>query len=371
MPRKRLLATLLSLAILILLTALLLHALQRQPSYPLARGISLKSISMDSSNDGWAVGVISGAPNNVFFHYHVGQWTIIKPLPENTSAMPGIHTELQGVSMINAQDGWAIGNTDIPESKPIQYGQETEIGTQPAGFLLHYVNGKWETVKTYAWAKFSQISMQSATAGWVLGEDYTRTNGTILLHYNGNQWIGVKLPGTLLRTGPLVTFSALAGNNLWVTDMAGSFYYYDGKTWTQLASGCNNCVLQSLDMTSPHEGWAVGGIYNSDQGVILHYLDGHWITQSDATTPGMNSISMLSNTEGWAAGDNGRLFHYSNGNWTEVSSPTNQLLSQFAMLSSNNVWAVGNLGTILHYQDGSWGVVENITYQQGALESYQ
>ena len=371
MHRKRLLATILSLALLISLTALLLHALQHQPSYPLASGISLKSISMDSSNDGWAVGVISGAPNNVLFHYHAGQWMIIKPLPENTPAMPGIHAELQSVSMLTPNDGWAVGNTDMPEGKPVQSGQTTEIRTQPAGLLFHYVNGKWEMVKTYIWAKFSQISMQSETSGWLLGEDYTRTNGTILLHYNGSQWTNVNVPDKLLRTGPLVTFSALAGNHLWVTDMAGSLYSYDGKTWTQLERACENCVLRGLDMVSPDEGWAVGGIYNSDQGVILHYLDGHWTAQSDATTPGMNSISMLSNAEGWAAGGNGQLFHYSNGNWTEANSPTNQLLSQLATLSSNNVWAVGELGTILHYQSGSWTVLNNITYQQGALESYK
>ncbi len=371
MPRKRLLTTLLSLAILILAPLLLFHFLQRQPSYPLASSISLKGISMDSPTDGWAVGEISGVPNNVLFHYHADQWTILKPLSEGTSTMPNIDTTLQSVSMVTLNDGWAIGNTNIPEGKPVQSGQTTVIHTQLAGLLLHYSNGKWETVKTYAWAKLLQISMQSATSGWLIGVRYNTADSTILFHYNGSQWTSINLPDKLVRTGSPVAFSSLSGDSLWVTDVAGSLYHYDGKIWTQLESACGNCILHSLDMISPREGWAVGSIYNTDKGVILHYLDDHWITQSDNTLPGINSISMLSAADGWAAGDNGRLFHYSNGNWAEMRSPTDQIIHQLTMLSSNDGWAVGDLGTILHYQNGSWAMVNNITYQQGALETYK
>src|SRR5258708_33666705 len=144
------------LALTILMSMLLVSIYLRQsaghPSYPLASAITLNSISMDSPSDGWAVGEMSGKPNNVLFHYHVGQWTIVKPLPEGTASMPGIHTSLQSISMISSTDGWAIGNTSIPQGKPIIQGQTTSMSLQPAGLLLYYLNGNWIAVRTCAWA---------------------------------------------------------------------------------------------------------------------------------------------------------------------------------------------------------------------------
>src|SRR6266851_1863537 len=368
MHRKRPLILLLTILMSLSLLFIYLHQFAGHPSYYLANAMNLKSISMDSSSDGWAVGEISGKPNHVLFHYHTGQWTIVKPLAEGTVLMPGIHTTLQSVSMISSTEGWAIGNTSIPQGKPIREGQTTSMSVQPAGVLLHYLNGNWIAVTIYAWADLLQISMQSATLGWLLGQSQN-TGETMILHYSGQQWMNMHLPGALAHAS-ITALSILDAHTVWAAGDYGSVFRYDGTTWTQLPKACDECRINALDLVSPNEGWAIGSRYNSSQGIILHYQYGKWTLQSGTTTPGLLSISMLSPTDGWATGGNGQIFRYAHEHWTQVDSPTNQELSQISMLSSTDGWAVGRLGTILHYQDGSWNLFTNIVYQQEAWDIY-
>lgn len=73
------LATLLGACVLGLSCALapvLLYMRSHEP-YTWASAMTLQSISMDSTDDGWAVGVISGKPTTLLMHYSRGQWTIL------------------------------------------------------------------------------------------------------------------------------------------------------------------------------------------------------------------------------------------------------------------------------------------------------
>ncbi len=77
--------------------------------YPWANTMSLQSVSMVSADDGWAVGHISGKPTTLLMRYSRGQWTIL-PKPaglDDTSAFTA-------VSMVSAQDGWAWASMPTP-----------------------------------------------------------------------------------------------------------------------------------------------------------------------------------------------------------------------------------------------------------------
>ncbi len=92
----------------------------------------LNSISMVSSDEGWAVGVTklhaasASAPSPeygdpVILHYSLGRWKLV-PFPADVksrigcrasgSACPAI--SLRSISMISATDGWAAGNSVLP-----------------------------------------------------------------------------------------------------------------------------------------------------------------------------------------------------------------------------------------------------------------
>ncbi|HLY31682.1 MAG TPA: hypothetical protein VKQ36_11690, partial [Ktedonobacterales bacterium] len=78
----------------------------------------ITALSMDSTSDGWAVGVLGGlkkgaSSQTLYLHYTNGQWTQVQG--PNTGP-------LNAISMISSQDGWAVGVD---------------------GTLLHYQNGVW------------------------------------------------------------------------------------------------------------------------------------------------------------------------------------------------------------------------------------
>lgn len=89
-------------------------------TYDFANAITFRDVSIVSPDEGWAVGVISGAPNDVLTRLHDGHWTV-EPKPEGLDDMASIYS----VSMVSATDGWAAGG----------------IVNTSTGVLLHYVGG--------------------------------------------------------------------------------------------------------------------------------------------------------------------------------------------------------------------------------------
>jgi photosystem II stability/assembly factor-like uncharacterized protein len=68
----------------------------------------------------------------------------------------------------------------------------------------------------------------------------------------------------------------------WAVGSGGSILHYDGDKWNLVDTGIRSVHLESLDMVSPDEGWAVGREDRSanTEGVILHYQHGKWSVYS-------------------------------------------------------------------------------------------
>jgi len=143
----------------------------------------------------------------------------------------------------------------------------------------------------------------------------------------------------------------------------------------------------SLQMLSATDGWAVGAtgmLPHSDptvagnpsapvEGVLLRYTNGHWeLATSVFSNIGLNGVTMLSDTEGWAVGSESSsgtslqvvILHDHNGVWSRVPLNMGGVLYQVSMLSADEGWAVGKgdgkFGSlILHYSHGSWEPVPN------------
>ena len=160
--------------------------------------------------------------------------------------------------------------------------------------------------------------------------------------------------------------------------------------WARQAPLPTGRSLNSVDMISATEGWAVG-----EGGVILHTLDGgaFWTPQNSGTTGPLHDVRFLDalhgwatsgNTilfttdggqswgagsgvigslyavdfadlsRGWAVGNGGAIYRTTDGglNWSLQTSPTTSGLSEVDFVDNNNGWAVGANGTILRTSDG-------------------
>jgi hypothetical protein len=121
--------------------------------------------------------------------------------------------------------------------------------------------------------------------------------------------------------------------------------------------------LTNVMVSSSGDAWVVG-THNNVNGIltgsfILHLSHGTWVTAYTLTQPvALNSIAMISSTEGWAVGERGIILHDSNGQWTTVAPVTDKTLFDVAASpATGEAWAVGADGTILQEVGATWRVV--------------
>jgi hypothetical protein len=150
--------------------------------------------------------------------------------------------------------------------------------------------------------------------------------------------------------------------------------------------------LTSISMVSASEGWAVGGQHwntdGNDNGsgttVLYHYKNSRWtpiyipISDSaifDGSYPMLQAVSMLSPTDGWAAGSfvkgstKAFFLHYDGDSWNEVDPvvphseprvPAFVDLSDLQMVSARVGWAASGGNTqdggsaLLRYTGSAW-----------------
>lgn len=117
--------------------------------------------------------------------------------------------------------------------------------------------------------------------------------------------------------------------------------------------------LRAIAMVSPSEGWAVGwsdsslSDPNGAQVLVLHDRHGVWSPVRVPIHGQLDSISMVSATDGWAGGTAG-LLHYDGKTWKQIQPYAHWGTLHIQMLSATDGWATGDAGIILHYDGRSW-----------------
>ncbi len=316
----------------------------------------------------------------VILHYWQGHWSPA-PLPPNLKSRLGCGTHCPGIilrslSMISATDGWAVGNTVLPPN----------ADGVTVGIVLHYIGGQWVLDSFRDSALFS-VFMRTASDGWIVGDGrssgWSGSKGNApAFHYNGNAWTPVNDPA--FASVLPKTIVALSTTNVWLDgiDFSGSGFdgddpevilHYNGSHWIRERTDLVNSRLAGMAMISPTEGWAVGSLSGGtgphpahpEKALVERYIQGRWQQDTSFAGPPSSSyyslygIAMVSASEGWAVGSDGLIVHVLNGTWTLVHSPTSQTLWSIAMLSSTEGWAVGDQGAILHYAIGVWNLYQN------------
>ncbi|MEW6743397.1 MAG: PQQ-binding-like beta-propeller repeat protein [Planctomycetota bacterium] len=135
-------------------------------------------------------------------------------------------------------------------------------------------------------------------------------------------------------------------------DQHGNVYF---GTWGRYLS----TDFQAASAVGGTEVWLVGDIVLQGgagrQGeAVCFRRNAQWERLTCPSPRRLNSISMLSEQDGWSVGDGGILLSWNGVSWVEYGSPpTSSDLNSVHMIDAAEGWAVGAGGTILHY-DGMW-----------------
>jgi hypothetical protein len=340
--------------------------------------------------------------------------------------------ELTGVSVVSANDVWAVGfYNDSTATKPatspskhVANRSPNSRSQQPSGSqgvletLIEHWNGiAWSVVDSPNVGSddnsLAAVVALAADDVWAVG-NYINDFGvsqTLVEHWDGATWSVVESPnvGPLLDN-ELTAIDAVSPTDIWA---AGYFFseeavgrtlieHWDGTSWSVVASpnvGDLDNYLYGITVVSATDAWAVGSyaVANPTQ-LVFKSLALHWngAIWSVVPTPSVGSFTNIlydvdaaAADDVWAVGvfvSNTRgpralIEHWDGATWTPVASPsesngTDTLYSVVA-IASDDVWAVGQTGgygfpprpLTEHWNGTEWTQVRGPRTDQGGYTS--
>jgi len=278
----------------------------------------IMAVHMLSSTDGWAV-TLGGK----IYRFDGAAWVLNDDLGDGAG--------LVTVWAVSSTSCWAGGwNHGIYEFD----GSDWSLAYSDPDVYKHYVN---------------EIQFLSSSDGWAVGD-----NGRIY-HYDGTEWtVHLSADDWSGEVPDLHGLHMLSDSYGWTAGLHGWSCEFDGNTWrnmgriTTTPSVLVGYGFPAIWVVSPSDVWAC----DSASGRIFHYDGSSWSMHS--ATPsgrGINSMAMVSATDGWLVDTGGHFYHYDGTAWTlhTTTDEGTQLLS-ISMLSETDGWAVGQGGHIYHYE---------------------
>jgi hypothetical protein len=255
---------------------------------------ALASVSALSENDAWAVGSSWDSTTSIWdtlvLHWNGTAWTKVASPNPGGSATQGRGSFLSGVSAVSANDVWAVGRYNNPDTGANQTLILNRNGTHwtkvahpnPGG-----VNGD---------DGLTSVSSDSPTDAWAVGW-YANAADTLMLHWNGTRWkhVASPNPGGTTSSSDESLFNGVSVAS--ATDALAVGTYTDptsgatdtliaqwnGTAWSQGASpnpdgttsASDGNQLYAVDVVSPTDAWAVGYYLNGTSG-STYTLVAHW-----------------------------------------------------------------------------------------------
>ena len=317
--------------------------------------IRLNAVSMVATNDGWAVG-----DNGTIFNYDGISWAHYETLPSGVN--------LNGLDMRATNDGWAVGDSPPPLTSP-------SGGFPPV--ILRWNGAAWTPVTpsgVMLGQKLYAVDIVSATESWAVGNGTTAA-GAAMLKWDGTLWTSVP-SGTPAGTS-LYGINMLSSTDGWAvgcTDPTSGcqnpiIVRWNGLAWSAVTPPSGIHGLRDVFMLSPTNGWAVGyAPATAGQATIIHWDGSQWTSVPGPSVGGvvgvvysvLNSVHMTSPTDGWAVGNDtassgkSLIVHWDGLTWNVVATPPLPpsmavSLNSVFMVASLDGWIVSDQGLILHY----------------------
>jgi len=85
--------------------------------------------------------------------------------------------------------------------------------------------------------------------------------------------------------------------------------------------------------------------------LIVNVQAASWSKVPSPTKATLESVDMVSSTDGLAVGADGSIIRWDGTSWNNVTSPTTAWLKSVCMVSSTDGWVVGADGIIYHWRE--------------------
>jgi hypothetical protein len=321
----------------------------------------LLGVSMDSADDGWAVGYDGHGGAGFALHDQRGVWTK-QPLTVQ-SADAGLSLTPLGAQMISATDGWIYGSI----------GQNITLPTRAA--ILHLTNGVWrEEALPAGLTALHAVSFVSPTTGWALAYRTRDLNtDAVILKYAAGHW-SVE---TTIGGHTLTTLSMATPTDGMAADGRAIYRYHNG-VWAQTTLPASIPVdrFAGVAVVSATEAWALGFYSPPTQcqqdcgeivdDVLAHYANGVWTQVKDALTLQLEyhdtfdsdeqflpyPLSATTGGQVWIT--YGPMAHYSGGQRAaalETGCPSD-FWGAAPVPGADEAWLIGSNGQLFHYAVG-------------------
>lgn len=200
-------------------------------------GISLTSLDALSANSVWALG--GGNFWGTLYHWNGSTWNYAGKTPGGVWADDGL-------DMLTANDGWAVGYK---------------------GAIAHWDGTTLVEVTSPTTTNLTAVSMVDSSTGWAVGEA-----GTILV-WDGSTWTIDTSP----TTANLHKIQMISADEGWIVG-SNVVLYWDGIQWSPVTMPVAD-NFRDIDMLSASDGWMIGddNILQYDVPVpqlVMNYISG-------------------------------------------------------------------------------------------------
>jgi hypothetical protein len=335
---------------------------------------SLSAVAATSASDVWTVGYSyppTAGTQSLIEHWNGSAWEVVSS--PNTAST---YNNLGAVSAVSPTDAWTVGSANTPPNRDT--------------LIEHWDGSSWQIVPGAAgvgpYSSLDAVAGLSASDAWATG--YTSTaehnpSDALIEHWNGSSWQMVPAASGVGPYTSLDAVAALSTNDAWAFGYTGTgsgpspalIEHWDGSSWTVVPSpstGNQSGYLNSVSALSPTDIWAAGEVGN--QALTEHWDGLSWQIVS-ASNPGtvenfFNSIAASSSDDVWAVGVQrdadavvrSLIEHWNGVAWQVVPGANIAMgyspLDSVVIASPGDIWTVGsqdaNSGLLIEHLCGSF-----------------
>jgi hypothetical protein len=320
----------------------------------------LTGVSLDSAQDGWAVGYhFEGSYRAFALHWDGTRWS------RADVPVLGAESYLYAVNAFSPSEAFAVGTY--------------RVGDQFRTLILSWDGQTWKRLPSASPNARSNdlygVSILSAKDAWAVGAYGWVGANTLALHWDGSTWKRVSSPNPT-DFDFLQSVDGASSDDVWAvgaSDPGTLTLHWDGSTWKRVSSPGSGSVdiLFGVTAIGGTDAWSVGRLDYYQAKTLTEHWDGTGWEQVKTASPGhrynaFNGVDAVSSDDVWAVGtyrDHGVTFglaaHWDGSSWQGFTIPgRNRSLDGVSAVSTDDVWAVGHRRSpfclIEHWDGSAW-----------------
>jgi Tfp pilus assembly protein PilX len=289
--------------------------------------------------EAWVAGNKPGANNFTFIHWN----NPTEVAWSNASFASASSVNLNGISMLSYDDGWAVG----ANRTFVRWNGSTWTPQTPAAIPNVTMNS---------------VYCNAANDCHAVGQN---SGGALFARWDGASWTRI-IPSNSSNNN-LNSVYCDASNDCWAVgnNTGNKFYQWNGSGWAGIVVGAlSGFNFNGVFCNSSTDCWAVGAdnVFGRKNGAS--WADATVTERGSIPSVQYNSVYCVASSDCWAVGNtnasNNLFVHWNGTSWArDPSTPSPKVnLNGVACMDTNDCWAVGassgGQGTFFHWDGTSW-----------------